>query len=427
MNILLVPLGSHGDVHPFVGLGVALRARGHRVRVIINPFFAPLVDKAGLETIPLGTAEDYTSTASNPDLWKPVKGSKIVFQHLAELIAPVFTKIVASQFPGETVVVASTLAVGARVAQERIRIPTATVHLQPSILRSFLDPPKMPGTFMGPRVPRWMIAMQWYIVDRWIVDPIVGKSLNAFRKQLGLLPVQRILRDYIHSPQLTIGLFPDWFAAPQPDWPAPVRLTGFPLYDEAGVTPMSPELCKFLDDGPPPIACTFGSAMWHARELLEQSARACTLLGRRGILLTRHRENLPPRLPVGVKHFDYAPFSQFLPRCAALVHHGGIGTAGQALFAGVPQLVLPHAHDQLDNATRLQRLGVASFIVPKHYKSDYAAQKLGDLIGSEIVARRCMEVKEKFAGKDAIGETCVLIETLGKIRIPNEEIRIKSE
>jgi len=412
VNLLLVPIGSHGDVHPFIGLGLALRARGHRVRVIVNPFFAPLVEQAGLEQIPLGTADDYTSTAGNPDLWKATKGTQLVLRHLAEFISPVYEKIVAANVPGETIVVASTLALGARVAQDRHQIPTATVHLQPSILRSFIDPSKMPGTLMGPRVPRWWMAMQWHIIDRWIVDPLVGKGLNSFRQQLGLPPVKYILRDYIHSPQLTIGLFPEWFAAPQRDWPPQVRLTGFPLYDERGVSHLSPELVTFLDEGSPPIAFTFGSAMWHARELLEQSARACTLLGRRGILLTRHRENLPPRLPAGVKHIDYAPFSELLPRCAALVHHGGIGTASQGLFAGVPQLVLPHAHDQFDNATRLTRLGVAKFIMPKRYKSDYAAQTLGDLIGSERVAARCREVMEKFVGKDAIGETCDLIENL---------------
>jgi len=52
---------------------------------------------------------------------------------------------------------------------------------------------------------------------------------------------------------------------------------GFPLYDERGVSSLSPELQKFLDEGPPPIAFTFGSAMWHASELLGQSLteRAC--------------------------------------------------------------------------------------------------------------------------------------------------------
>ena len=71
VNVLLVPLGSHGDVHPFVGIALALRARGHRVKVIGNPYFGSLVEQAGLESVPVGTAEDYTQLATaDPQLWK---------------------------------------------------------------------------------------------------------------------------------------------------------------------------------------------------------------------------------------------------------------------------------------------------------------------------------------------------------------------
>ncbi|HET6246977.1 MAG TPA: nucleotide disphospho-sugar-binding domain-containing protein [Tepidisphaeraceae bacterium] len=412
MNIILVPIGSHGDVHPFVGIGMALRARGHRVRVIVNPFFGPLVEQAGLELIPLGTTDFYKSMANNPELWKPIRGSKVVFQSIGELVPPVYEAIVANNMPGETAVVASTLALGARVAQDRHQIPTASVHLQPSIFRSHIAPPNLPGIFSGPRVPRWLLKAQWAFIDNVVIDRLACPSLNAFRKELGLPPVRGILRDYIHSPQRVIGMFPAWFAPPQADWPPQTRLTGFPLYDERGIAPLAPELVKFLEEGLPPIAFTFGSAMWHARELLEQSARACTLLGRRGILLTRHRDHLPPRLPAGVKHFDYAPFSELLPRCAALVHHGGIGTSSQGLAAGVPQVIVPHAHDQLDNATRVGKLGVGSMIKPSRYKSDLAAQTLGDLLGSESVAKACREVKGKFAGVDVMGEACGIIEEM---------------
>jgi rhamnosyltransferase subunit B len=335
-----------------------------------------------------------------------------VLQSLGDLIQPAYEAIVANQVAGDTVVVASTLALGARVAQDRQQIPTVSVHLQPSIFRSYFDPAILPGMMLGRGVPRWLMRLQFAIADKFVIDRVTGPPLNAFRKTVGLAPVKGILRQYVHSPQRVIGMFPDWFAAPQPDWPPQAKLTGFPLYDERGVTALSPELLKFLDDGPPPIAFTFGSAMWHARELLEQSARACTLLGRRGILLTRHPENLPPRLPIGVKHFDFAPFSELLPRCCALVHHGGIGTASQGLAAGVPQLVLPHAHDQLDNATRLKRLGVANFIKPERYKSDHVAQALGDLLGSREAAESCRVVAGKFAGTNVMGETCALIEEL---------------
>ena len=73
MNILLVTIGSAGDVHPFVGLGVALKQRGHRVTVITNPYFMQTVEHAGLALISLGTADEYRKTIQNPDLWHPRK------------------------------------------------------------------------------------------------------------------------------------------------------------------------------------------------------------------------------------------------------------------------------------------------------------------------------------------------------------------
>src|SRR5262249_34229253 len=160
--------------------------------------------------------------------------------------------------------------------------------------------------------------------------------------------------DWWHSPQLVIGMFPQWFAQPQPDWPKQTVLSGFPLYDEPEITPIDAELESFLRAGEPPIAFTPGSAMWAAEEYFEQGVQTCIRWNRGGLLLTRHRDHFPARLPPGVIHVHYAPFSDLLPRCAGFVHHGGIGSSAQALAAGVPQLVTPFAHDQPDNAFRLK-------------------------------------------------------------------------
>src|SRR5439155_15601643 len=110
------------------------------------------------------------------------------------------------------------------------------------------------------------------------------------------------------------------------------------------------------------------------------SADACRRLGRRGLLLTRHRDHLPTTLPPGVIHVHYAPFSQLLPRCAAFVHHGGIGSSAQALASGVRQLVTPFTHDQPDNASRLKRLGVAAVIPARKYTAGRIAGALQMLL-----------------------------------------------
>ena len=103
---------------------------------------------------------------------------------------------------------------------------------------------------------------------------------------------------------------------------------------------------------------------------------ACRLLGRRGLLLTRHREHSPGP-SAGRIHVPYAPFSELLPRCAALVHHGGIGTSSQAMAAGIPQVVMPMAYDQPDNAYRMVKLGVAAELVPEQFTAPNLAKTLG--------------------------------------------------
>ena len=110
--------------------------------------------------------------------------------------------------------------------------------------------------------------------------------------------------------------------------------------------------------------------------------------------------------------FDYVPFSHLLPRSLALVHHGGIGTVSQGLAAGVPQLVMPMAHDQHDNAARLRRLGVGESIRPSAFHGPNVAATLNRLIMSADVASRCQGISAKLNGADAVNQACDLIEHL---------------
>jgi UDP:flavonoid glycosyltransferase YjiC (YdhE family) len=299
------------------------------------------------------------------------------------------------------------------VAQDKYAIPLATVHLSPSIFLSAHAPPRLPGLRLLPGwTPRWVTRGVLQAMGTGI-DALIAPQLNAFRAEVGLDPVKGVLRGYWHSPRRVIGLFPEWFAEPQADWPPQVRLTGFPLFDEPDLSPVTEELEAFLCAGEPPVAFTPGSAMWQGRRFFEASVDACVRTGHRGLLLTRHTDHLPARLPPGVIHVHYAPFSRLLPRCAALVHHGGIGSSAQGLAAGVPQLVTPFAHDQPDNAERLRRLGVARVLPPQRYTGPRIAAALRGLTGSAAVAQACQDVAGRFAGHDAIGQTCELIEALG--------------
>jgi rhamnosyltransferase subunit B len=112
------------------------------------------------------------------------------------------------------------------------------------------------------------------------------------------------------------------------------------------------------------------------------------------------------------RHEPYVPFSHVLPRCAAIAHHGGIGTCGQGLAAGVPQLTMPLGFDQPDNTTRLWRLGVARWVRPHVFRGERVAAELAALLSDSGVAERCGHWAQEMRRSDPVGETCALLETL---------------
>jgi UDP:flavonoid glycosyltransferase YjiC (YdhE family) len=123
-------------------------------------------------------------------------------------------------------------------------------------------------------------------------------------------------------------------------------------------------------------------------------------LGRRAILLTGTPPESMGPLPPGIRAFDYLPYSAVFPRVAATVHSGGIGTLAQALAAGRPQLVVPVAFDQPDNARRAVALGVARSLPFEHAGARALRQELEALLDAPGLAARARKIGEEVARED---------------------------
>jgi UDP:flavonoid glycosyltransferase YjiC (YdhE family) len=299
MHVLLSALGSYGDVLPMVGLGAAMRARGHRVHVIVNPYFQAIVEGAGLEFVPLGTADEYRELMGNPDLWHPQRGLRLVLGTTAGYLRQLYAVVQSHYQAGETVIAAHALDFASRVFHDKCGAPLATVHFAPMAMMSLDDAPRYVGLPNLARWPRWTKKAVLWIGDRLVVDPIVGPQLNALRAEFGLAAVQRIFSRWLNSPDLVLGMFPEWFGPRQADWPPKVAAVGFPLWNPPASDELSAEIDDFLREGEPPIVFTPGSANIHAREFFETAIDACRRLGRRGMLLTKYAEQLPKHLPGG--------------------------------------------------------------------------------------------------------------------------------
>ena len=411
MRILIYAMGSAGDVHPFVGVGRALQARGHEIFVITSAFFEDLVRRAGLGFRPLGSVEDFEQVQGDPHLWHPRKALATVIR---SAVSPSYGMILETakklHVPGETVILASSLAWGTFAARELLGIPVATVHLAPSLFVSSHRQPVLHGAPVPQWAPRRLKTLQWWAAGK-VVDYHVLPAWNRFRESQGLPPMRGMLRGW-HSPDRVIALFPEWFGPPQPDWPPQTRMTGFPLFDEAGLRELPDELDHFLDDGDPPVIFTPGSAMDRGHDFFGEAVKALKLLGRRGVLLSRFANTIPAGLPPGIRHFSYAPFSQVLPRAAALAYHGGVGTCAQTLQAGIPHLVQPMAHDQLDTLSRVHDLGVGTGLHPHRFKARRIAAALEEILDNPPVTQRAVELSRRFEPARWMAETCNLVEAL---------------
>jgi len=358
VRILAATLGSHGDIHPFIAIGRAARARGDEYALVTHPFFGPEVEAAGLESIPIPGAPPYESIVRHPDLFHPIRGPGVVAAMIAEAVPPLVELLrsrIAERRPD--VVLAHHIAFGARWVAEQAGIPCGIAALGPFAWYNPADPvPAMqqhPGraaeVFARIAMPPLLPVFQ-LITDVW---------LNRLRRRTGFPPGRGVVWDDFRGGDVTLGMWSPSFRPPLPGDPPRARICGFPWYDGPVRRAPPADLESFLAEGPAPIAFTLGSAaVYTARDFYDVAAAACARLGRRGVLLIGRGERAPAALPAGVRAFEWAPHSWLMPRCAALVHHGGIGTTAQALRAGRPTIVVPHAHDQFNHAVRVERLGV---------------------------------------------------------------------
>ncbi|MCC7413719.1 MAG: glycosyltransferase family 1 protein [Gammaproteobacteria bacterium] len=417
LHIMMFPAGSTGDVLPMLALARSLTGRGHAVTTVTNGHFRDLYERQGLGFVELSSDAEYRELMRHRALWRADIRSVACIVRAAQTFMRRQYELVAGRHPPLDLIVTGPLAFGPRIAGEHLRLPVATVQLAPGVLRSVVAPPALAGVYMPPWLPLWLRGVEWRVLDA-ITDRLFGELL-AFRAELGLPRVRGVFSSWVNSPQLTLGLWPEWFSGHPCDRPGSLVLTGFPMYDAGDALPLTADAAAFLDETAAaggPLVFTPGTAHAQAGGWLRAAVDACVRLGRPGMLLTPYREQVPADLPPGVRHFDRAPFSQVFARAAAVVHHGGIGTVAQALAAGTRQLITPFAFDQLDNGARVQRLGAGRVWRGRRPAGRALAPALAGLLSDTGLGRGAARCAARFAGVDPVGSACALLEALAQRR-----------
>lgn len=396
-RIVLATGGSLGDIHPVMGLGLALRRRGLTAEIATSADYRAKIEAEGLgfhEVGPSAARLERDTGLPLPELTARIaRSNRFLFERIMLAYAAEATRQMIVASAGADIVAGLSFAPGARIAAERLGLPLVAIALQPATVFSAHDPPFLPqAPWLRPadggwrlRLNRATVAMGRATTAGWT------RRLNRVRREIGAGPAPGdIVFDALRSADLALGLYSPLLGARQPDAPARFHVTGYAAYDsEAGGPPVLPEpLARFLAAGPPPVVFTLGSAAVNAPgDFYRHGLRAARGLGRRAVLLIGPGGDRALADAPDVLAAPYAPYSLLFPQASAIVHQGGVGTTQQALRAGRPQVVVPHLGDQFDNARRVSRLGVGLEVARKDLASRLASELGRVLAGEERIAR----------------------------------------
>ena len=416
-RIVLSTFGSLGDINPFIALARGLQQRGYQPVIATIPFYRDYVADAGLPFYPIRPDLSLEDKDLLRRAMHSVKGPAVI---LKDIVLPYIHESYAdlnTAVKEADALITHPLSFAGHIAAEINNMPWISVVLSPIIFFSVFDVPVLSGvpftTFlekMGPAANRIFIRLVKSASHIWC------RPIYRLRANLGLAPGEHPIFKAQYSPMLVLAMFSDLLAQPRTDWPPNTRITGYAFYDtEVERGDSFSQLEKFLNAGPPPVVFALGSvAVYRAGNFYHKAVKAAQMLGRRAVLVVgRETDNLPAeKLPSEIIAIDYTPYSELFPKAAAIVHQGGIGTTGQALKAGKPTLVVPFAHDQPDNARRLERLGISRTLSLKRCTAHTMARALEVMLQNEEVIRRADHIGEKMRSEDGVAAACDAIESV---------------
>ncbi len=410
MNILILTLGTRGDVQPYVALGAGLQAAGHTVTLATAQPFAQFVSERGLTFFPVRGKYLELLQTSQGKAAVAGKGNRLA---LLRTVMPMLRALLddvwlAANSAGFDMVIYHPKSLGGHAIAEKLGIPGILAMPAPlySPTRAYPSPILPVGNLGGmlnrlshPLMVSLASLSTRGLVNRWRKDalglPPAGDELVLHGR-----PLPRL---YGYSPAVV----------PTPsDWDEYSLASGYWFLDRLPDWRPSEALVAFLQSGPPPVYVGFGSmpaedAATKATIVVEALARA----GQRGVLAAGWGGLAASDVPASVHVLDDAPHDWLFPRMAAVVHHGGAGTTGAGLRAGVPTLVCPFFGDQHFWGRRVAALGVGPDPIPqKQLTAERLAGAIQILTGDPAMRQRAAALGETIRAEDGIGRAVTWIE-----------------
>ena len=417
-RIVVTTFGSTGDLNPFIALGIALRSRGHDVLFAVEANFEPQLSLLGFPVRLLTGDQEKALAPFRHQIFnnaQPLTSLKLLVDHyiLPSLPAKVAELREICQQADLLISVAPQFA--ASIVAELLHIPSISVILTPSTLPSASIAAQPLPMRLPASLQRWSNRFSWF-VGGMVLRQIVDKPINRVRRAFHVPPRSNLIWTGNLSPQLSVLAVSSAFLPRPGDWPEYIKMTGFCFWDRPENWQFPEILKAFLHGDKPVVAVTAGSVAPEERALFaayyQTSIESILACGARALVINAPTNSLFPERREEVLHLPFAPFSEVFPACAAVIHHGGIGTIAQCLRAGVPSLVVPGGVDQPFNAAQVVQRKAGLWIPRKHYTTRRAEHALKALLSTPDYGKRAREIQAQILQEDGVATFCTAVEQI---------------
>lgn len=417
MRIVIVTIGTRGDVQPYVALAQGLIRAGHAVAICTHPTFREFVATHGVEFAPLaGDIRELLASDAGRRLLaqhNPLAAIRQLQAIAAPLLCQVMADIIAAT-AGADLILGSTLGyLNAVTAAQVHAVPLLLAGLQP-----FTPTAAFPSPLLAPLRHRW----PWGGLYNRLTHHASFRALQLVSAQLanrcrysltGRAPLRYadVFGDLIAQRRPVLYGVSEHLLPRPADYSEQIRFTGFWFLERDPAWHPPPPLVEFLAAGAPPVYIGFGSMSdRNPAQAAQIAIAALQRSGQRGVLASGWEGLRAGALPADVLHIDAAPHDWLFPQMAAVVHHGGVGTTAAALRAGVPQIAVPFSADQPLWAEQVYQRGVGTRPIPRH-RLDAArlAAAITEAVRNQALRVRVQQVASAVRQEGGVAKAVALV------------------
>ncbi|CUM45828.1 Sterol 3-beta-glucosyltransferase [Debaryomyces fabryi] len=367
-NFTLLTIGSRGDVQPYIALAKGLLAEGHNVTIATHSDFEEWIIGHGIK---------FKTIAGNP-----VELMSLMVSHGSMSLS--FLKEASSKFRGwiqdlldtswkacqgsDILIESPSAMVGAHIA-EALGIPYMRAFTMPwtrtrAYPHAFIVPDKKKGGSYNYITHLMFETVLWKgisgQVNKWRREQLGIPRTNLYRLAQYDIPFLYNISPIIFPPSVD---FPDW-----------VKVTGYWFLDEGSAEDFNPpkELVDFMnnakEDSKKIVYIGFGSIVVKDAKSLTKAIVEAVLEADVRCILNKgwsDRKSSPKKddaepeieLPEEIYNSGSIPHDWLFPKIDAAVHHGGSGTTGATMRAGIPTIIKPFFGDQFFYSSRIEDIG----------------------------------------------------------------------